>query len=347
MMLEVARVVTKTENRDALVSQEMLRRYFRRRGICFLFLCATFVVISFYFLPTYKANGDESDSPSLSAQLFKYTRTPNVSVTCPRLLILIFSAPGEKKRREAIRATWGHSRRLEASWAARVFVIGGGSHSDQLDVEQRDFGDILTDGQLIDNYNNLTRKVVSALHWASAQPWQQLRYIAKIDSDNFVNVNFLRYLADKTWRSKGSLWMTGYRIAGRQPYRDKKHKWFVSKKEYRSRFYPPYFNGPHYMMTLEAARKATGNQTLLEIAAGRALRMEDVYVSGIVRERHRIPAITEVGFFPHLPNVNRFLREMPVFAAVHSLRNHADNVRFQNRLDEPKIRFVYLKKGFG
>ena len=271
-------------------------------------------------------------------------------MACTRLLILIISAPDERERRATIRSTWAHDLRLRQSEAARVFVVNARSRSEQrlLEAERLEFDDILMDGRVVEEYNGMTQKVISALHWASMQPSQQLRYVAKIDSDNFVHVGFLSRIADKVWTAHGSLWMAGYQKdikRSLRPIRDKNYKWHVSAKEYPFHFFPTYLHGPHYIMTLEAARKATGNETLKEIASGLALRKEDVYVTGIVRSRLRIPIYSINQFFrPYSRHVFDFVEGIPtwLFAAIHSIRRNVDFVRLQEWSDEPHLRFTFL-----
>lgn len=165
----------------------------RRQAAAFSFP----VIVLFTVFAISKSRNSQRNAPGL----FDYTRTPSTSLSCTRLLFLIVSAPGERERRATIRATWAREDRLEAIAAGRVFVVEG--RSEGLDAEQREFGDILADGRLLGARRNLTRKVVSALHWVSRQPWKKLRYVAKVHSDSFVVPRFLAHLADVTWKFHG------------------------------------------------------------------------------------------------------------------------------------------------
>ena len=321
------------------------RRHRLKLGL--LFLCFLFVILPLLLLIASRHKDPEHDSSSLATQLFEFTRTPNVSLACTRLLLLIISAPHERERRATIRDTWAHDLRLLSSRAARVFVVGARTRSEQLllEAERLEHGDILTDERLGEGYNGLLWKVVSALYCASSQPWEQLRYIAKIDSDNFVHVDFLSRIASKVWEASGSIWMAGYEMGNRPPIRDVNSKWYVIAKDYPFHFYPPYLNGPHYIRTLEAARNVSGIETLLDIASGKALRLEDVYVTGIARSRAHIPIVAKNYFFrPHSPGMKALLEEASkrIYAAVHSLRTNVDITRLQELSDEPQVRLTYF-----
>lgn len=231
---------------------------------------------------------------------------------------------------------------------SRVFVVG--QSQDQFtrwrcENEQKTFGDLLVDKNFLDSYRNLTRKVTSSLFWAASRPWSDLRYVVKIDSDCFVKVTDLSALTKRLMKSENEPHVVGYAWGEKHPVvnRDKKSKWYLSKKEYPHRFFPPYADGPSYMLSFTALQRMMNAETLQEIKTNRALFIEDVYVTGIVRQRlniklinHRklfwlknIPALVHIADFAAFASKN--------FVAAHGSLTANHFLKLQAFIDEPKI----------
>ena len=303
------------------------RRMWRIKGTLFLQLCfgTIFTIANFELFYQYKTvrivvtttisnKVALSLSPllncpeeSLSADdirkaLFRYCLTPNVSPAHTRLLLLVMSEPSAASKRALIRATWGHRRRLRAAGAGLVFVLGAPQNVSQLHVilrEQQSHEDILLDGLLTDTYRNLTRKVLSGLAWTTEQSWRRLRFVAKVDMDNFVNVTRLREVGEEAEKEAGKVWMTGRFLKRKTPKRDKTSKFYVSKRQWSAPTYPRYFSGPAYMMSITAAHSIASSEALRELRNGSALFLEDVYITGVFRKRlHIIPVQNEHLFMP-------------------------------------------------
>lgn len=251
-----------------------------------------------------------SASPAIADSLFNFTLRPNVSFSNVRLLLLVISAPGEFKRRQWIRSqSWGIAKHLEKYEAALVFVVGedkNHSFTENLKEENEAFRDLLLDSYLEDSYVNLTRKVLSALYWTSIQPWKRLRYIAKIDSDTFINMRLL-FKTSETM-PHDSPCILGHVFVESLVVRVHGHKWYVSKAVYPQKYFPKYANGPSYVINRNAIPRLISLETLLDLRDRRELFLEDVYITGILRQRYGI----------ELRNVDSFCFPMPV--ALHKKR---------------------------
>ena len=118
-----------------------------------------------YFQP-YTTNelptGDESTL--IDFKNFKFTMNHDMcNKTQPLLLMMIHSSPGNFKKRNVIRETWGK----ETSFVTTLFLIGW-SEEYQMELEKEDmkYGDLIQ-GNFVDAYRNMTYKHVMALKWAT------------------------------------------------------------------------------------------------------------------------------------------------------------------------------------
>ena len=121
------------------------------------------------------------------------------------LILLVVSSPDGFVRRNAIRATWGHSYMRKdydfrrnakinkdevyspGDVVKTVFLIGLSpvkEVSDLVETEAKVFGDIVIGG-LHEHYRNLTMKTRLGLKWAYHHC--KAKYILKTDDDVFIN----------------------------------------------------------------------------------------------------------------------------------------------------------------
>lgn len=258
--------------------------------------------------------------------LVHFILTPNVSFSNTRLLFLVISKPTDFKRRAIIRRTWANATCLHSYGAARIFVLGVTSQFnllDDLNREQKLFGDLLLDDRLVDSYRNLTRKMVIAFHWTRTQKWSQLHYVVKVDADNFVRPRELFRIGDQLRSLSTQPWIVGCIIHNSTPQRNESHKWFVSDEDYSGNRYPDYANGPAYMMSYNALQKLANDRTLIELREGHIFPIEDVFLTGIVRQRENVDLYgrndkfcLELPKFHPRPVLKAFLQTI---AAVHRI----------------------------
>lgn len=228
---------------------------------------------------------------TFSSALFSHAITPDLDTDCPHFLICILSAPWERQRRLRLRAEWHARSSFDIAGTAVIFVVGSQVANDPRTLqsykqEAAEFGDLLFDEKLTDNYNNLTRKVLSALYWVSTQPWKQLQFVAKVDSDNLVSMSTLRSSGERLDPSRAEIVGKVWRGSG--VIRSVHHKWYIPKEEYPFDTLPNYANGPAYVMTVPAVHRLVAIGVLKEIIERKTLRMEDVYITGILRQRLNI-----------------------------------------------------------
>ncbi|XP_051831197.1 beta-1,3-galactosyltransferase 2-like [Antechinus flavipes] len=195
----------------------------------------------------------------------------------PFLLMLVMTRPQEVGVRQVIRQTWGNETLVSGVIIRRLFVLGlppplfAQELQDLLEEEDREHGDLLQVG-FLDTYHNLTFKVLTALEWM-AQSCPTAQYVLKVDSDVFLNPNYL--VQQVLWPNGPTQldFITGHIYRGANPVRKQNQKWYMSPELYSHNQYPDYCGGPGYVMS--------GSLALRILAVAKSIKpihLEDVFV---------------------------------------------------------------------
>ncbi|CAH2098543.1 unnamed protein product [Euphydryas editha] len=196
-----------------------------------------------------------------------------------RLLVLVTSAPAHAAAREAVRLTWGHyAARRDVALA---FVLGAPPDAlrPALDAEDALYGDLVV-GRSVDSYSNLTLKTLSMLEWADTYCPRAPRLL-KTDDDMFINVpRLLRFAAARANETR-TVW--GKVVRKSLPKRTTKSKYYVSPLQFPGKVFPDFATGPAYLLTADAVRPL-----LAAAPAERYLRLEDVFVTGVLAAKLRL-----------------------------------------------------------
>ena len=142
----------------------------------------------------------------------------------------------------------------------------------RIKIESETHGDILQE-RFEDSYRNLTIKTMLFLKWYN-QKCSHIPYLLKADDDVFLNTKNLYKIVSQN--TKADI-LIGHLHCDAKPIRFQRSKWYVSESEYREETYPPYLNGPGYLMSSRTAQK------LFRAAQDVPLFVyEDIYLTGIV-----------------------------------------------------------------
>ncbi|OWF35190.1 beta-1,3-galactosyltransferase 5-like [Mizuhopecten yessoensis] len=253
-----------------------MKRYVRRNFSKGLMFGAAILVVWFFFLQI--TNNEKTLSfPDLlnfsyqdeNIQPKPFLVVPNLKhdrQSARNIVVVVLSKASNILQRQTIRQTWGNQD-MQIKYNFSVYFVVG---KEERDINER--GDIVQ-VDVVEDYYNLTDKTCAAFNWVT-QFCREARYFFKVDDDVFLDLDFLiqiqtdsTYLPDDT--ILGSCQLTA------SPER-KWTKWQVSYGEYPFKTYPPFCNGPGYMMTLSTAHKV-----YVEMTKTRTFKLEDVYV-GIV-----------------------------------------------------------------
>lgn len=166
------------------------------------------------------------------------------------LLLMVVTAPGHFPRRDVIRNTYGS----EDQWPAlkrgvftTVFLLGKTFNDTQqkmIDKEAQTYGDIVQE-DFIDTYANLSRKTVMGLKWVTNH-CRHTTFVMKIDDDSMINQGrFLWIFKDSSLTN----WTAAETMLNAPVLRSTTSKYFISEEYYPAPTYPPYMNGPGYVMS--------------------------------------------------------------------------------------------------
>ncbi|XP_061169253.1 beta-1,3-galactosyltransferase 1-like [Saccostrea echinata] len=215
-----------------------------------------------------------------------------VPVTCDSkdvyLLIVVPSAVSNFEQRNAIRNTWGNVSNVHSTVVVK-FLLGRSPNTALQSIaitESEIYNDIIFD-DILETYENLTRKSIAMLRWASLH-CHGVQYLLKIDDDMFLNLP--RLLDDlKKHQIKNAI--GGCKVTGSSPFRHPVSKWRVSRTQYKEDYYPDYIAGTAYLMSgdiLQNLFRATQKVPYFIF--------EDVYITGLCRQYIGATANKYAGF---------------------------------------------------
>ncbi|XP_063375079.1 beta-1,3-galactosyltransferase 1-like [Cydia amplana] len=246
-----------------------------------------------------------------------------------RLVALVPSAPVYFRQREAVRLTWGHAaRRADITLA---FMLGAppAALRAAVDAEDKLYGDVI-EGHYVDSYGNLTLKTLSMLEWFVTYCPLAARLL-KADDDMFINVDGVLRFAEAPARCRAARTVWGKVWRGARPSHTASYKCFVPAEEFPEATYPPYANGPAYLVSGDAVG------TLLRAALGaRWLRMEDVLVTGVAAARARVLRADAPAFWRQCKDVAHPCA-LRAALAVHQV-SYADQFGLWRKLHDPHVK---------
>ena len=215
-----------------------------------------------------------------------------------QLIIFITSAPFQNERRLSIRQTWlsllvnntiarGRSSirtmknpsNSSNNLVIHYWFVCGRDTKQEVESAVEDesavYGDILR-LEYTETYSLLVFKTMSSLWLASTM---DIQFIVKVDDDVYLHVPKMIW-----WLKTSSIpekLYSGAVVNGGKVIRNPKHKWFVSEKFLNDTLFPPYCNGPFYILSKSALLE------LLKVSSNEGLTpfpLEDAYI-GILAKR--------------------------------------------------------------
>lgn len=241
-----------------------------------------------------------------------------------RLLILVTSAPSHAAARDAVRLTWGHyAARADVALA---FVLGAPPPTLRAALLAEDalYGDMIV-GRSLDTYSNLTLKTLSMLEWADTYCPRAPRLL-KTDDDMFINVPRLLEFSSAAGRANATRTIWGKVVHRSLPKRTTKSKYYVSPLQFAPSVFPDFATGPAYLMTADCVRPL-----LAAAPAERYLRLEDVFVTGVLAARLHLRRVHAAEFY------NRKVAAHPCAVqrgvAIHMVRYHEQFDLWRKLLD--------------
>ena len=229
----------------------------KRLTVTLLFVIASALVIGFLFL----------GGPDQFLSEPKHNRIGNIELTAHEstaqqmkdetfLLVLVVSAPKNKAKRDTIRKTWKNSYVEKGKQFFVKFVLGtlqlDGEEKRSLLAESEEHKDVVFLEDHLDNFSNLTRKVLRMFVWADLNV--RFSYLLKIDDDAFARLDTIESELKQRNSTKPLYW--GYISTDNWPKKTgkwKEEKWTISEK------YLPYAFGGGYVLSAGLVHRVAVN----------------------------------------------------------------------------------------
>ena len=241
---------------------------------------------------------------------------------------IVASSPGDVNTRAAIRETWGSVARglpwpgKNLSLSVRLtFILGvtNKTNSSLYPQDEEQWDDIVQ-FDMVDSYQNLTRKILLAMQWVVSS-CNNVQYIVKVDQDNMANVPFL--VSFLKHRGKNNS-IYGYILGPGEVSRG--GKWAVSTEAYEPAKYPVWASGTAYVVSRSAA------ETILKLCPYYSyVPIEDAFITGVLASIGSVDRFHVQGFTHHTsptPKACSFIK---------------DDMLFGNLFDESELRNIWRK----
>ncbi|KAF5190141.1 Hydroxyproline o-galactosyltransferase galt6 [Thalictrum thalictroides] len=196
-------------------------------------------------------------------------KAPPLSDGQVELFIGILSAGNHFAERMAVRKSWIQSTLIRSSKVvARFFVALNGRKEVNVELkkEAEFFGDVVI-VPFMDSYDLVVLKTVAICDYGINTV--SAKYIMKCDDDTFVRVDAVIQEANKVPEGK-SLYVGNINYY-HKPLRF--GKWAVTYEEWPEEYYPPYANGPGYILSSDIAKFIASEFKKHKL---RLFKMEDV-----------------------------------------------------------------------
>ncbi|KAL6997267.1 hypothetical protein U1Q18_007391 [Sarracenia purpurea var. burkii] len=192
-----------------------------------------------------------SHSNQRPLDLFTRWQAPQLPDNRPvELFIGILSSGNHFAERMAVRRSWLQHRLIKSSVVVARFFVALHEKKEvnvEMKREAEFFGDIVT-VPYMDNYNLLVLKTIAVFEYGvRAMP---AKYIMKCDDDTFVRVDAVLKEVKNVAFDKS--FYVGNINFYHKPFRY--GKWAVTYEEWAEEKYPPYANGPGYIVSSDIAR---------------------------------------------------------------------------------------------
>jgi hypothetical protein len=241
--------------------------------------------------------------------------SPNVNTTPNTFMMVLVNsgAKGEafRKRREAIRKTWGNQSNCEQRkvlgderlknlrWLL-LFVVGKagpGTNDDKLNMaEARRHNDMLI-GNITDNYNNNVIKLYMGLVWASRF---DIKYTLKTDDDVYVRLpRVLEYLANAKFPRP---FYGGRTYPPTRVHREIGGKWTISWGYFGEVNFPKFNSGAFVILSTDLL-----NRLFNYVYIRKPFHTDDAYVGVAMRDFG--VNVTNIVSFALRVNMKKFIRE--------------------------------------
>ncbi|KAJ4750783.1 hypothetical protein LUZ62_047523 [Rhynchospora pubera] len=199
-------------------------------------------------------------------------KAPHIALqTSVDLFIGVFSTANNFRRRMAVRRTWMQYEDVRTGRVVVRFFVGlhnNGLVNQELWREAETYGDIQI-LPFVDYYDLITWKSIAICIYGTDAI--SARYVMKTDDDAFVRVDSILSSLKEMNITNGLLY--GHLNNDTSPHRDTESKWYITEEEWEEEKYPPWANGPGYVVSHDIAKLVHKQH---KIGALKMFKLEDV-----------------------------------------------------------------------
>ena len=215
------------------------------------------------------------------------------------MVVMISSSPHDQKHtnlRDSIRQNWGNCENVkqlnneyidfvdkDVTIDCKLYFYMGLSESEEMNglnkKELEKYNDLVI-GNFKDSYFNMTRKILFALNWISANT--KSKYILKADDDVFINIPQLVAKLNTVYKHKKKLY-GGY-VYFASVNRDKSHRHYLTRDEFPDGWYPPYSKGSQLVISSHLLKPLIQMSTRIK-----RFQIDDAYIGILMNHMGVVP----------------------------------------------------------
>ena len=249
-----------------------VRKIFGIRSNSIFVLLYLFGVALIFYIGLYSASTVVVENPSCGCTCVNKTSRSEDNNNCLQskinskvrrtetfLLIIVLTGPRYIERRNAMRLTWLNVTKFPS--VSRRFVIGtselDSNTKESLDQEQKLHGDMLFLPEFKDAYNQLTKKLLSALLWINEH--MDCSFVMKVDDDTFARLDIIEQELKVKYHLIDNLYWGFHRGSSRVKYSGPwaEPKWILCDR------YLPYALGGGYIVSRKLVEYISNISSLL------------------------------------------------------------------------------------
>ncbi|KAK0401852.1 hypothetical protein QR680_016011 [Steinernema hermaphroditum] len=200
-----------------------------------------------------------------------------------QLFVFVMTTVSFFEQREVIRRTW--ATKSHTTDVLVVFIVGKDGNETKMKLLQEE-------NKRYDDIIETTIPDIHAGYYLHTKYCFDVPYILRADDDVIVLPDRLVHFIKSGYFENTEKAIYGITWNDSKPVRDPSHKWYIPKEYFTPDMFPPYANGPAYLMTREAPKailEKTNETTFFWI--------EDVMFTGIMANATGVKLVDSKGIF--------------------------------------------------
>uniref|UniRef100_A0A1I8AHV0 Hexosyltransferase n=1 Tax=Steinernema glaseri TaxID=37863 RepID=A0A1I8AHV0_9BILA len=208
-----------------------------------------------------------------------------------KLFVFVMSAVHYFDQRDIIRNTWAKKEHNNDSLV--VFIVGLPKNKNDAQMLREEvilYNDVI-ETTIPDTYNYTAFKIHAGYN-LHVRRCSDVPFVLRADDDIITLPDRLVHFIDTGYFGNEDKAIYGTLVQGVGPIRDPNHKWYIPKEYYGQDQYPPYVNGPAYLMTQNSTKAILEKTNVTTF-----FWIEDVLFTGLMADKTNVKLINSYGIF--------------------------------------------------